>query len=61
MEKIMPEGPYCCDLHIFGVSTACPGLDAKITKVPKCCKFDTELGWTASGRILKCQECLDSK
>jgi len=57
MKHEKPEGPCCYKLTIFGEDTKCPDLDDAITMNPKCKKFDTKLGWTVSGKILKCDDC----
>lgn len=58
-EKIIPEGDYCYILRVFGKSCRCPDLVDEIVMSPVCSKFDVELGWTVSGRILKCNKCLE--
>lgn len=59
MRKEMPEGPCCYLTPVFSESTECPDFNGRESMRPKCDKFDVELEWTVSGRVLKCKECLE--
>lgn len=57
--KVVPDGDGCYILRVFGESITCPDLDDKEVRGPRCRKYCVGLGWTVSGRILKCDKCLE--
>lgn len=59
--KEKPEGDSCYETHIFGDSKECPDYDGSVSMKPECRKYDKVLLWTVSGRVLKCDECLENK
>lgn len=61
MKAEKPGSICCCEPSIFAEGKRCPELDAAVTVKPKCKKYGKGLSWTVSGRVLKCDECLDER
>ena len=58
-----PDSDYCYDVRIFGNGEPkqCPDLDDGIVRKPMCTKYCRTLRWSVTGRINKCEECLENK
>lgn len=61
MREEKPTNEFCYNSSVFGEGIECPDLDDAVHMKPKCLKYNQLLGWTKSGRVLKCEECLNEK